>query len=167
MKVWDRAGIELGAPGSSVRLASVARHVTDCATQPGKISVVKTYTGKRCTVWYVPKSWSLNNNLNIASKTFKADSLLAVTTNILVHWVSLIKSNKKKIWNFLDNFLKYKGIPHPWASDLWTKAISEATHKLQKWASSQQNLSSGFPTKRVLNQSPQLQGLARKLNFQL
>ena len=32
-KVWDRAGIELVTPGSAVRLASVARHVTDCATQ--------------------------------------------------------------------------------------------------------------------------------------
>ena len=31
-KVWDRAGIELATPGSAVRLASVARHVTDCET---------------------------------------------------------------------------------------------------------------------------------------
>ena len=31
-KVWDRAGIELATPGSAVRLASVARHVTDCAS---------------------------------------------------------------------------------------------------------------------------------------
>ena len=36
-KVWDRAGIELATPGSAVRLASVARHVTDCATRPGII----------------------------------------------------------------------------------------------------------------------------------
>ena len=35
MKVWDRVGIELATPGSAVRLASVARHVTDCATRPG------------------------------------------------------------------------------------------------------------------------------------
>ena len=35
-KVWDRAGIELATPGSAVRLASVARHVTDCATRPGQ-----------------------------------------------------------------------------------------------------------------------------------
>ena len=34
MKVWDRARIELATPGSAVRLASVARHITDCATQP-------------------------------------------------------------------------------------------------------------------------------------
>ena len=33
------------------------------------------------------------------------------------------------------------------------------------WASSRENLSSGFPTKRVSNQSPQLQRLARKLKF--
>ena len=36
-KVWDRAGITLANPGSAVRLASVARHVTDCATQPGTV----------------------------------------------------------------------------------------------------------------------------------
>ena len=33
-KVWDRAGIELATPGSAVSHASVARHVTDCATWP-------------------------------------------------------------------------------------------------------------------------------------
>ena len=38
---------------------------------------------------------------------------------------------------------------------------------LNIWASSRQNLSSGFPTKRVSNQSPQLQSLARKLKFHL
>ena len=46
MKVWDRAGIELTTPGSAVRLASVARPVTDCATRPGskidKTKVLKT-----------------------------------------------------------------------------------------------------------------------------
>ena len=35
MKVWDWAGIKLAPPGSAVRVASVARHVTDCATRPG------------------------------------------------------------------------------------------------------------------------------------
>ena len=35
-KVWDRVGIELATPGSAVRHASVARHVTDCATRPGR-----------------------------------------------------------------------------------------------------------------------------------
>ena len=33
MKVWDRAGIELATPVSPVRHASVARHVTGCATR--------------------------------------------------------------------------------------------------------------------------------------
>ena len=36
-----------------------------------------------------------------------------------------------------------------------------------KWTPSQENLSSGSPTKRVSNQSPQLQALARKLTFRL
>ena len=35
MKVWDLAGIELATPGSAVRYASVARHVTNCTTPPG------------------------------------------------------------------------------------------------------------------------------------
>ena len=35
------------------------------------------------------------------------------------------------------------------------------------WALTQQNLSSGFLKKRDLNQSPQLQRLARKLKFRL
>ena len=34
-KVWDQARIELGTSGSAVRLTSVARHVTDCASRPG------------------------------------------------------------------------------------------------------------------------------------
>ena len=36
MKVWDPAGIKLATPGSAVRHASVASHVTDCATRPGR-----------------------------------------------------------------------------------------------------------------------------------
>ena len=35
MKVWDLAGIKLVTTESEVRLSSVARHVTDCATRPG------------------------------------------------------------------------------------------------------------------------------------
>ena len=35
MKVWDQAVIELATPGSAVRLVSVARHITHCATWPG------------------------------------------------------------------------------------------------------------------------------------
>ena len=35
-------GIELATPGSAVRLASVARHVTDCATRPGTLSECRT-----------------------------------------------------------------------------------------------------------------------------
>ena len=39
LEVWYQAGIELATPGSAVRHASIARHVTDCATGPGdKIS---------------------------------------------------------------------------------------------------------------------------------
>ena len=40
MTVWDWPGIELATPGSAVRHASVVRHVTDQATQPGIIKKV-------------------------------------------------------------------------------------------------------------------------------
>ena len=39
-KVWDRTGIKLATPESAVRHASVARHVTNCATQPGRKEMV-------------------------------------------------------------------------------------------------------------------------------
>ena len=38
-QVWDRAGIDLATPGSAVSLATVARHVTDCAMPPGLIGL--------------------------------------------------------------------------------------------------------------------------------
>ena len=34
MKAWDWTGIELATPGSAIRLASEARHVTDCDRRP-------------------------------------------------------------------------------------------------------------------------------------
>ena len=41
--------IELGTPGSAVRLASVARHNTDCATRPGThvLLILLNELGKR------------------------------------------------------------------------------------------------------------------------
>ena len=47
-KLWDRVGIELAAPGSAVRcavnrLASVAIHVTNCATRPGLYLIYDSY----------------------------------------------------------------------------------------------------------------------------
>ena len=41
----------------------------------------------------------------------------------------------------------------------------EMSHFVYIWASSRENLSSGCPTKRVSNQSAELQRLARKLKF--
>ena len=36
MKIWDWAGIEIATPGSAVRHVSAARHIMDCALQPGE-----------------------------------------------------------------------------------------------------------------------------------
>ena len=44
-KVWDRARIQLVTPGLAVRLASVARNFTDCATRPGADFFLKYLTG--------------------------------------------------------------------------------------------------------------------------
>ena len=46
-KVWYRAGVELATPGSAVRHASVARHVTDCAMRPGSSRLWD------CTIFHV------------------------------------------------------------------------------------------------------------------
>ena len=51
-KVWDQAGIELTTPGSAVRFASVARHVTDCATRPGRWQNMKNFPA-----WSVCWTW--------------------------------------------------------------------------------------------------------------
>ena len=44
-KVWYRVGIELATPGSAVRHASVARHVTDACLTAEPIRCDKAYTG--------------------------------------------------------------------------------------------------------------------------
>ena len=54
-KVWDRTRIELATPGSAARYASVARHVTDCATRPGPHIYL---TPKLRTSSYVCKSFT-------------------------------------------------------------------------------------------------------------
>ena len=51
-------------------------------------------------------------------------------------------------------------------ANTYGSAQPSALHSLVKvWAATQETLSSGYPTKRVSNQSPQLQGLARNLIF--
>ena len=52
-KVWERVGMELATPRSAVRHASVARHVTDCATRPGVSEEMfeKLMDGRR-SHWY-------------------------------------------------------------------------------------------------------------------
>ena len=58
--VWDQARIELATPGSAVRHASVARHVTDCAMRPGiKITPVKL----NCYMWGISQRLDQLNNL--------------------------------------------------------------------------------------------------------
>ena len=43
-KEWDRAEIELPTPVSAVKHASVVRHITEWATQPGPQYVIRQLT---------------------------------------------------------------------------------------------------------------------------
>ena len=52
-------------------------------------------------------------------------------------------------------------------TDKVLQRLSKYVRVHSKWASPRENLSSGFPPKRVSNQSPQLQRLAKKLKFHL
>ena len=60
-KEWDRARIKLATPGSAVRLASVARHVTDSLRCPVHILIwikfnpvnIKTLNLKSCNLLFV------------------------------------------------------------------------------------------------------------------
>ena len=47
-KVWDWAGIKLATPGFAVRRASVVRHVTDCAMQPGNFKTCMHFNTILC-----------------------------------------------------------------------------------------------------------------------
>ena len=61
------------------------------------------------------------------------------------------------------------GLSHTW-SQTQKQVFSHCSptrSDVMKWALSRENMSSGFLTKRVSDQSPQLQRLARKFKFQL
>ena len=53
--VWDPAVIKLAAPGSEVRLASVARHITDCATRPS-LRLVRISWNQKKLVYIIKKN---------------------------------------------------------------------------------------------------------------
>ena len=87
---------------------------------------------------------------------------------ITILWLPMVKSSQGgQIFIYLNAVQAYFGTPvgmvYLWGI-LW-KRCSEKVSII--WALSGENLSSGCPTKRVSNQSPQLQRLARKLKFHL
>ena len=56
--------MELATPGSAVRLAYVARHVTDCATRPGNETVFELLQidmGKSCETVF---GWSFQRDFD-------------------------------------------------------------------------------------------------------
>ena len=65
-KVWDRTGIELATPGSAVRHASVARHVTDCATRPAVETEAATTTEE---IWAKLKTGLLKTTEEVCGTT--------------------------------------------------------------------------------------------------
>ena len=65
-KAWDRVWIKLATPGSAVRNASVARHVSDCATRPGKNIVLVLFANSLDTNQNLKNTGSdLGPNLNL------------------------------------------------------------------------------------------------------
>ena len=66
------------------------------------------------------------------------------------------------LWAFSHNVIKYAN--HYWFIDFNIWRYITPTHGIIL-ASSRQNLSSGFPTKRDSNQSHQLERLSKKLKF--
>ena len=70
-KVWDRTRIEIATPGSAVRHASVARHVTDCATRPGKKRMILRYHFLDFALGnsYFPSTLKLWNELDTQDRT--------------------------------------------------------------------------------------------------
>ena len=63
-KVWGRARIELATPGSAVRLASVARHVTACAWRPGRLQLLQLVLSLKLVSEYdqeIPQSQTADN----------------------------------------------------------------------------------------------------------
>ena len=77
-KVWDRAGIELATPGSAVRLASVARHVTDCATRPGNVCRNKWFESKLIWVQTVCKGYQQTTKVSASRKLLHDTDIVKV-----------------------------------------------------------------------------------------
>ena len=65
-KVWDRARIKLVTPGSAVRHVSVARHVTDCATQPAELGSISNNRSSNFRGFTVPVDLVIH--LNVSQK---------------------------------------------------------------------------------------------------
>ena len=94
-KVWDRAGIELATPGSDVSFASVTRHVTDCATQPGNemsctlFSPFVTYFGSH---YLTTGFWFFFLVQTLVSKLNKVKLSIPLS-----HWICRIMSHLIKV----------------------------------------------------------------------
>ena len=99
-KVWDRTGIEIETPGSAVRHASVARHVTDCATRPGRNQMCEAQT---TTPTPMPmESWSLCVDQalqaiqkiiifgNLTVKVLKFIVIIYLVLNLMLHYSTYI-----------------------------------------------------------------------------
>ena len=85
-KVWYRAGIELATPGSAVRHASVARHVTDCATRPGAKHSWLDTSMQSCHSFHCSNTWlsprmSYTIILYMGSTNIKYQSINMAFTN--------------------------------------------------------------------------------------
>ena len=92
VKEWDQAVIKLTTPGSAVRHASVARHVTDCATRPhiNMLIITQQFT-----------NWSRSNWLHKHVNYYATIHKLEYTINDKSHLKSSAISKPSVIWLFI------------------------------------------------------------------
>ena len=94
-KVWYRTGIELATPGSAVRHASVARHVTDCATWPNEFWRIDFWLRGLNILWLWP--------LVVDSDIWKKSSI-GMSSMPLVILKTCIKSARLRLYSSVGKF---------------------------------------------------------------
>ena len=142
MKVCDRAGIELVTPGSAVRLASVARYVTDCATRPSLYFLHDEMIFMHKAKHILNRHFSCSCSDAIYSKSIKKKkSFLKVT-------ISLIKSDEMVFLIYMFAYIDLFHLLSIFLSYIFFLLLSHqrclSRHKLKFWTGIRQKIRCGM-----------------------
>ena len=136
-KVWNRAGIVLATPISAVR------HVTECPTRPDIL----------CSVDILESIWYRCSIMYFGYYMYEHETLFFLQLLLMQsQWLGMSFLVKQKLWVLASGY----GLSNV---DCRFKKTMTINNSINNWASSRENLSSGFPTEWDSNQSPQLQRL--------